>query len=82
MFLITDGAVSNPDLVVKLIEKNVLYGTRVHTFGIGAGVSTYLINEAARAGHGTSNFVAENEPIDQKVVLALESSMQPYLKKF
>ena len=61
LFLITDGAVSNPDIVVQLIKNNVENGTRVHTFGIGHGVSTYLINEAALAGAGTASFVAGNE---------------------
>jgi len=42
VFLITDGEVSNPDRVVELIERNNQH-TRVHSFGIGSGVSTHLI---------------------------------------
>jgi len=42
VFLITDGEVSNPDIIVELIEKNNTHN-RVHSFGIGSGVSTHLV---------------------------------------
>lgn len=42
MFLLTDGAVSNTQLVVDLVRKHS-ETTRVHTFGIGTGVSTALV---------------------------------------
>ncbi len=42
IFLLTDGAVSNTQLVVDLIRKHS-DTTKVHTFGIGQGVSTELV---------------------------------------
>jgi len=39
LFLLTDGAVSNTNQVIDLIKANA-GTTRVHTFGIGNGVST------------------------------------------
>lgn len=77
----TDGAVSNPDLVINLIAENAEH-TRVHTFGMGSGVSTYLIEEAANAGRGTASFVSDNEDISDKVILALEQAKEPYLEGF
>ena len=39
IYLLTDGAVGNTDNVIELIKKNNS-SNRVHTFGIGQGVST------------------------------------------
>lgn len=44
VYLITDGAVSNPDALVELILKNNEQFT-VHAFGIGDGASTSLVKD-------------------------------------
>ena len=70
IFLLTDGAVNNTNMVVKLIRDNCV-GTKVHTFGIGSGVSTELIKNSAMAGLGHFYFIDRASEIDKKVLDAL-----------
>jgi hypothetical protein len=43
----------------------------VHTFGIGRGVSTELVKEAAMAGKGHYFFIDNMQDIDRKVLECL-----------
>ena len=70
IFLLTDGAVNNTSQVVKLIKENNK-GTKVHTFGIGNGVSTELVKNSAMAGQGHFYFIDRMSEIDKKVLDAL-----------
>jgi hypothetical protein len=54
---LTDGAIYNVDEIIKEINFNNLDYLRVHTFGIGSGVSTDLIKECAKAGNGMFYFI-------------------------
>lgn len=78
IFLLTDGAVSCPEKVVQLVYKNVGM-CRVHTIGIGEGVSTYLIKEVAKAGKGSCSFVTKNEEMHGIVMGALKRAIFPAL---
>jgi len=62
IFLITDGDIDNPERVIELIEKNNWH-TRVHSFGIGSGVSTHLVRQSAMAGKGKAYFIQDGEII-------------------
>ena len=68
IFLLTDGAVSNTRYVVDLVRQNT---GKVHTFGIGRGVSTELVKEAAMAGKGHYFFIDNMQDIDRKVLECL-----------
>lgn len=76
VFLLTDGAVSSPEIVVNLVADNVAKN-RVHAIGIGEGVSQYLIKEVAKAGKGTASFVTKNEELKLTVINALKKAVQP-----
>jgi hypothetical protein len=52
---------------------------KVHTFGIGDGVSTELIIEGARAGNGSHCFIRKLDELEAKVLSALQKNMFPYL---
>jgi len=78
IFLLTDGAVNNTDMVVKLIRDNCV-GTKVHTFGIGSGVSTELIKNSAMAGLGHFYFIDRAIEIDKKVLDAMQRNKYEYL---
>jgi hypothetical protein len=58
IYLLTDGEVCNTEQVVELIKKNNK-NSKVHTFGIGNGVSTSLIKDSALAGHGHYTFITD-----------------------
>jgi hypothetical protein len=52
---------------------------RVHTFGIGSGVSTALVKDCAEAGNGLFFFIDKAEEIEKKVIEALSLNSVPYL---
>lgn len=59
IYLLTDGAVFNPEEVVKLIKRNAS-SAKVHTFGIGSGASRDLIRGCAQAGGGKAYFISDS----------------------
>jgi hypothetical protein len=80
VFLITNGAVFNPQDVVDLIRSYNDEFT-VHTFGIGDAANTTLVVECANAGNGSYYFVNEmTEGLQGKVIDALRKSFEPYVK--
>jgi von Willebrand factor A domain-containing protein 5 len=80
VYLITDGAVFNPQDVVNLI-RSYNDDFNVHTFGIGNGASTTLVIECANAGNGRYYFVNDKaEGLQGKVIDALSKSFEPYVK--
>jgi hypothetical protein len=81
IFLLTDGQVSSPDKVVKLVAENSAKA-RVHTIGIGEGVSTYLIKDVAKAGKGTFSFVSKNEDLISTVTAALRRTILPAMTRW
>jgi hypothetical protein len=62
LFLLTDGAVDDPNDVVDLVREHSGKST-VHAIGIGSGASSYLILNTAKAGQGLAEFIQDNEPI-------------------
>ena len=65
--VMTDGEVTNTDDVIALAREHSRT-TRVFTFGIGASPSRHLVQGLARAGRGTSEFIAPGERIETKVL--------------
>ena len=77
VFVLTDGAISNTQTVLDIIEKHN-HETRVHSFGIGSGASKYLVNEIAHSGKGTATHIAKNDKqISAKVIKALKHASKP-----
>ncbi len=52
---------------------------RIHSIGIGNGVSEYLINESAKKGKGLSIFIKDNENMSDLIVDLLERALTPTL---
>lgn len=63
---------------MKLIRDNNI-NSRVHTFGIGSGVSTELIKDSALAGMGHCSFINNLDEIEKKVLEALQKDYLDYL---
>ena len=79
VFLLTDGAVSSPDAVINLVEKNSKTA-RCHTFGIGSGASRHLVKKAAIAGKGSYQFIQDGETnMNAKVIASLSRAVKPAL---
>ena len=81
IYLLTDGAVFNPNEVIRLIKKNA-YQAKVHTFGIGSGASIELIKGCAEAGGGKSYFISDSaSDLQTKVIDALGKAFEPCLSE-
>mmetsp|Transcript_18986 Transcript_18986/g.21830 ORF Transcript_18986/g.21830 Transcript_18986/m.21830 type:complete len:247 (-) Transcript_18986:102-842(-) len=77
VFLLTDGAVFDPEKVIELIKDNSQHFF-VHTFGIGSGASTELIIDCAIAGKGKYYFVESSASgLQSKVIDALCKAFEP-----
>jgi len=80
VFVLTDGQVSNTESVITLVEKHKA-SNRVFTLGLGNQVSHLLVEGMARAGKGTSQFVATGEEdMAAKVMKQLKEAIQPSLQ--
>ena len=77
IFLLTDGDVSSPEMVVKLIETNQDKG-KVFSFGI-EDANEFLIRESAQKGNGESFYIKKAVDIGKNVIKALTICMSPYV---
>ncbi|KAM3143423.1 von Willebrand factor A domain-containing protein 5A [Paramecium bursaria] len=80
IFLLTDGCVDDESAIVQLIQDNKSYNIRLHTFGIGSGVSTSLVKNCAQTGGGMFYFINSLEDIEEFVIEALQLNLLPYLR--
>jgi hypothetical protein len=79
IFLLTDGGVSQPENVIKLISDNISKGS-VHSFGLGHGVDKNLVEKAAKAGRGSCSLVRDTQNLKTKVIGALMKAQEESLK--
>ncbi|CAI2379149.1 unnamed protein product [Moneuplotes crassus] len=80
VFLLTDGAVFDPKVCVKLISQNSNEFI-VHTIGIGKYVSTQLIIECAAVGNGGYYFVYDYvEDLEDTVIESLCKCFEDKIK--
>ena len=81
LFLLTDGEVSDPEKVIKLIRSNN-HRARVFSLGIGNGCSEHLVTGCATAGMGKSVFVFDSKDISGNVILLMEAAFTPVCDDF
>lgn len=79
VFVLTDGAVGQIDPIVDLARLHA-GNVKVHTFGVGKGASTDLVNRLAFAAEGSATFVAEGDNMNSKVISSLDNAMRAVLK--
>ncbi len=80
VFLLTDGEVSDTNAIVDLVRRSIKH-SRVHTSGVGKGVSKELIRECARAGKGNHAFISESGNLNKKVSQLLRDSLTPLISE-
>ncbi|GAA6094076.1 von Willebrand factor A domain-containing protein 5B1 [Tachysurus ichikawai] len=78
LFLLTDGAVSNMGKVIELVRSHARF-IRCYTFGIGQGACRRLIQGLATVSRGASEFLAEGERLQPKMIKCLKMMMAPVL---
>lgn len=62
-----------------MIKDNASNSLKLHTFGIGSGVSTDLIKKCALGGNGMYHFIDNPKEIGDKVIQSLSNSILPYI---
>jgi hypothetical protein len=77
LFLLTDGQVENSDNVVNLIRKNIK-DFRVHSIGIGTGVSIKFIRAVGKTGKGSSHLANNLDILPSLVIKALNQALMTY----
>ncbi|UJR18035.1 hypothetical protein I4U23_004936 [Adineta vaga] len=78
IFLLTDGEISNVDLVIKICEQMAAY-TRIFSFGLGYAPSHALVKGLARATNGHFTFIPPNTNVDIHVAEQLTRALRPNL---
>ncbi|KAI0878304.1 von Willebrand factor type A domain-containing protein [Hypoxylon argillaceum] len=83
VIILTDGQIWSQSELFKMIrESSEQHPSRFFSLGIGHEASTALVQGIATAGNGISQFVAEGEPMDKKMVRLLKATMMPYLNEY
>lgn len=78
VILITDGEVSEPAPLEKLVAKHCsAAATRVFTIGIGESVSRSLVEGLAKAGRGSAELVGSPSEISDSVIRQVRASPLP-----
>ncbi|KAF2964761.1 hypothetical protein GQX73_g8795 [Xylaria multiplex] len=83
VIMLTDGEIWSQDELFKTIrESSEQHRSRFFSLGIGQGASTALAQGIATEGNGISQFVAEGEPMDKKMVRLLKGALTPHLNDY
>ncbi|NXB20368.1 VW5B1 protein, partial [Rhagologus leucostigma] len=78
LFLLMGGAISNPGKVLELLRDHSC-STRCYSFGIGPNACRRLVQGLAAVSRGTSEFLAEGERLQPKMIRSLKKAMAPAL---
>ncbi|KAI1367777.1 von Willebrand factor type A domain-containing protein [Xylaria arbuscula] len=81
--VLTDGQIWELAPLLQLIRNaTVNSNCRFFSLGIGSGASTALVEGIATAGNGFSQFVAEGEQMDTKMVRLLKGALVPHINDY
>nr|XP_030145263.3 von Willebrand factor A domain-containing protein 5B1 isoform X1 [Taeniopygia guttata]XP_030145264.3 von Willebrand factor A domain-containing protein 5B1 isoform X1 [Taeniopygia guttata]XP_041576258.1 von Willebrand factor A domain-containing protein 5B1 isoform X1 [Taeniopygia guttata] len=78
LFLLTGGAISNTGKVLELLRDHSR-STRCYSFGIGPNACRRLVRGLAAVSRGVSEFLAEGERLQPKMIRSLKKAMAPAL---
>ncbi|KAI0517045.1 von Willebrand factor type A domain-containing protein [Xylaria bambusicola] len=81
--ILTDGQIWRQEELFKIIrESSEQDQSRFFALGIGHEASTSLVQGIATEGNGMSQFVADGESMDTKLVRLLKCALSPYLGRY
>ncbi|NWV18488.1 VW5B1 protein, partial [Origma solitaria] len=78
LFLLTGGLISNTGKVLELLRDHSC-STRCYSFGIGPNACRRLVRGLAAVSRGISEFLAEGERLQPKMIRSLKKAMAPVL---
>jgi len=83
LIFLTDGlptvGVTELKEILKNVDENNRYRTRVFVFGVGYDVNTHLLDKIASENHATSDYVSPDEDIEIKVSHFFKKISNPIL---
>ena len=78
VIVLTDGEIWNQQELFDFITESAAnQPARFFSLGIGSRASSSLVEGIASAGQGFSQFVAENEKLEQKMIRLLKGALSP-----
>ncbi|MCP5420963.1 MAG: VWA domain-containing protein [Gammaproteobacteria bacterium] len=78
VWFLTDGYIGNEIEILKLIEDNI-GDARLFSFGVGAGVNRYLLDEMGRVGRGFARYMDPTERVEEVAEELSERLQSPVL---
>jgi Ca-activated chloride channel family protein len=75
---LTDGYIGNESQILAAIQDKIA-DARLFSFGVGSSVNRYLLDQMAKAGRGTTQYVRPDEDTDRSVNLFYERIAHPFL---
>ncbi|NWR45571.1 VW5B1 protein, partial [Regulus satrapa] len=78
LFLLMGGAISNPGKVLELLRDHSS-SSRCYSFGVGPNACRRLVQGLAAVSRGVSEFLAEGERLQPKMIRSLKKAMAPVL---
>ncbi|KAI1145852.1 von Willebrand factor type A domain-containing protein [Nemania diffusa] len=83
VIILTDGEIWDQERLFNIIQKaSTDHKSRFFSLGIGSGASTALVEGIATAGNGVSQFVAEGEKMDRKMIRLLKGALMPHIDDY
>uniref|UniRef100_U3K7K3 von Willebrand factor A domain containing 5B1 n=1 Tax=Ficedula albicollis TaxID=59894 RepID=U3K7K3_FICAL len=78
LFVLTAGAISHAGRALQLLRDHCC-STRCYSFGIGPNACRRLVQGLAAVSRGSSEFLAEGERLQPKMIRSLKKAMAPVL---
>lgn len=78
VIFITDGAVTNEDELLSIIQTKLGH-TRLHTVGIGSAPNGYFMSAAARVGKGTYRYIGDINEVSKEMDSLFELINNPFM---
>ncbi|MEM9538824.1 MAG: VIT domain-containing protein [Cyanobacteria bacterium P01_E01_bin.42] len=77
--LLTDGYIGNDNEIIARVQKELKYGNRFYSFGVGSSVNRFLLDRLAEVGRGTMQVVRQDEPTEAAVEKFFQQINNPVL---
>jgi Ca-activated chloride channel family protein len=78
VFFMTDGFIGNDDQILAAVKEKV-GNTRLFSFGVGSSPNRSLLERMAQLGHGTAQYIRQDEDPQPVITAMLSRISKPYL---
>ena len=77
--LLTDGYIGNDNEIIARVQRELKYGNRLYSFGVGSSVNRFLLDRLAEVGRGTMQVVRQDEPSQEAAEKFFQQINNPVL---